>query len=517
MPGAKQWEGGCFLVNSFHILIRILVYSSAFYFFSFVTADTDLWGHIKFGKDLWAAMAFQRIDIYSYTAFGSGWINHEWLSELIMYFAYHVFGSQGLLIGKLLVGFAIVYLLSKISFHRLCEPLVYGMVFVLSVFVMCPGFMIRPQILTFLFISYFLYSFHLYLEKGKNLLWSLPLVMIVWVNCHGGFLIGVGIFPVAVGCEYISCRMRNRDATHLRRMIFWLLLTEAAVFINPYGYHLLDFLFKTLSVPRGISEWTPVTILDLSYIRFKLLALLFIFSFFIRNKERRYWEAGIISIAMIYAFMHQRHTPVFAIVAAPYLTENISLMVQRSRVFERIRTLSSNILLISFLIVLVSYQVSFASYKYIKAEWNIIVDPTKYPVSAVHFLKQNGIKGNILLPFDWGEYAIWKLYPDCRVSIDGRFRTVYPEKILTDHFAAEVDELKLRALLKKYPPDIILGRQNFIYQRLISTLEGWIQAYSDPTSIVFIRNSSSQRDVLERLRRKELIYPDENTPSLYFP
>lgn len=518
MPGVKQWKGGCFLANSFHILIRILVYSSAFYFFSFVTADTDLWGHIKFGKDMWDAMAFQRVDIYSYTAFGSEWINHEWLSELIMHFVYHVFDSPGLLIGKLLVGFSIVYLLSKISFHRACEPLVYGMVFVLSVFVMSPGFMIRPQILTFLFISYFLYSFHLYLEKGKNLLWSLPLVMIVWVNCHGGFLIGVGIFPVAVGCEYITCCMRNRDAAHLKPMIFWLLLTEAAVFINPYGYHLLDFLFKTLSISRDIREWAPVTVFDLSYIRFKLLTLLFISSFFIRNKERRYWEAGIISIAMIYAFMHQRHTPVFAIVAAPYLTENISLMVQRSRVFERIRTLSSNILLIFFLIVLVSYQVAFASYKYNKAEWNIIVDPTKYPVSAVSFLKQNGIKGNVLLPFEWGEYTIWKLYPVCKVSIDGRFRTVYPEKIITDHFVAAVDESKLRKLLEKYPPDIILGRQNLIYQRLISTLEGWIHVYSDPTSIIFIRNSSSQKDVLERLKRKELIYPDKNTPpSVYFP
>ena len=193
-------------------------------------------------------------------------------------------------------------------------------------------------------------------------------------------------------------------------------------------------------------------------------------------------------------------------------------MVQRSAAFEKIRSFSSYAILGVFICILVGYQLFFTGSKYIKAQGNIIVDPTKYPVSAVHFLKQNGIKGNILLPFDWGEYAIWKLYPDCRVSIDGRFRTVYPEEILRDHFAAEVGESKLRELLEKYPPDIILGRQNLIYQRLISTLEGWIYVYSDPTSIVFIKNSSSQRDVLERLRRKELIYPDKNTPlSVYFP
>jgi len=461
-------------------------------------------------------MAFQRVDIYSYTAFGSEWINHEWLSELIMYFVYHVFGSPGLLIGKLLVGFSIVYILSRISFHRTCEPLVYGMVFVLSVFVMCPGFMIRPQILTFLFAAYFLYSFHLYLERGKNLLWSLPLIMIVWVNCHGGFLIGAGMFPVAVGCGYITCRIRNKDTAHLSHMISWLILTEAAVLINPYGYHLLGFLFKTLSIPRGISEWDPVTVFDFSYLRFKLLALLFLSSFFIRNKERRYWEVGIISISLIYAFMHQRHTPVFAIVAAPYLTENISLMVQRTRLFDKIRSFSSYVLLNVFLLILISYQVAFAGYKYVKAEWNIIVDPTEYPVYAARFLKQNGIKGNVLLPFEWGEYAIWKLHPDCKVSIDGRFRTVYPEEVLKDHFEAARDEAKLKDLLDKYPADIILGRQNPLYQRLISTQDTLVYVYSDPTSIVFLRDSGLQRDMLNKFRKNELKYPADKV-SPYFP
>jgi hypothetical protein len=502
--------------KTFNLLLRVLIYSSAFYFFSFVTADTDLWGHIKFGKDMWDKLAFPHVDIYSYTAFGSEWINHEWLSELIMYLAYAIFGSPGLLVGKLLVGFSVVYLLSKISVHRICEPLVYGIVFVLVVFVMCPGFMIRPQILTFLFAAYFLYSFHLYLERGKNLLWSLPFIMIVWVNCHGGFLIGAGMFPVAMGCEAIACRIRNKETRHLNRMIFWLVLTEAAVFINPHGYHLLGFLYKTLSVPRGISEWDVVTVFDLSYLRFKLLALFFFCSFFVKNLERRYWEVGIIIFALVYAFMHQRHTPVFAILAAPYLTENFSMVIQRTGFLDRIRSFSSYVLLNVFLVVLVSYQIAFAGYKHFKAEWNIIVDPSKYPVSAVRFLKQNGIKGKVLVPFDWGEYAIWKLFPDCRVSIDGRFRTVYPEEVLRVHFQAARDEAKLKDLLNKYPADIILGRQNKLYQQLISTEVRYIYVYSDPTSIVFVKNDKSQRDILNKFRKKKLICPSGEV-SPYFP
>jgi hypothetical protein len=501
-----------------NLLIRILVYSSALYFFSFVTADVDLWGHIKFGKDMWDAKAFQWVDVYSYTAFGSQWINHEWLSELIMYLMYDAFGSPGLLIGKLLVGFCIVYLLSRISFSRTCEPLVYGMVFVLSVFVMCPGFMIRPQLATFLFTALFLYVLHLYLDRGRNLLWSLPIVMVAWVNSHGGFVIGVGMFPVVAVCGYVACRMRKRDVGHLRPLLFWMVLTEASVFINPYGWHLLAFLYDTLTRPRDITEWVPVTLFDLSYIRFKLLSLLFLLTFLIKNQERRYWEAGIITVALIYAFMHQRHTPIFAIVAAPYLAENLSILVQRTGLFVRLRSRASNILLSVFLFLLISYQIGFASYKYVRAEWNIIVDPAEYPVHAVHFLKQNEIMGKILVPFDWGEYVIWKLYPDSHISIDGRFRTVYSEDIIVDHFQAARDASKLKELLEKYPADIILGRQNSLYWQLISTQATYIYVYSDPTTIVFIRDCESQKNTIERFQRGELTHAQASEKgSIYFP
>lgn len=513
---AKHERGLSALEKTFNLLIRFLVYSSAFYFFSFVTADTDLWGHIKFGEDLWAAKALHRVDIYSYTAFGSKWINHEWLSELMMFFVYRIFGSPGLLVGKLLVGFTVIYTLSRIASRRTRNILVYGLVFVLTAFVMSPGFMIRPQLTTFLFVAYFLCVFHLYFKRDKNLLWSLPLVMVLWVNCHGGFLVGFGMFPVVAACEFISCRLKKRDTEHLKRMLFWLVLTEAAVFVNPYGCHLLGFLYHTLSAPRDIDEWRSVTIFDLSYIRFKLLALLFMGSFFIKNKGRRYWEAGIIIIAMIYAFMHQRHTPVFAIVAAPYLTENFSLMVKRTVVFEKIRSFPTYLILCMFLCILVGYQLFYTGHKYIKAKCNIIVDPMKYPVYAVHFLKQNGIKGNILLPFDWGEYATSKLYPDCKVSIDGRFRTVYPEKVLTDHFEAAADKSKLLYLLEKYPPDIILGKQNQMYHHLMSTQDRWVYVYSDPVSIVFVRKSGLQKGVLERLQKMDTPYRRREL-SVYFP
>ena len=145
-----------FSIKIFHVLMVLLVVSSGIYFFSFITADPDLWGHIKFGGDIWVSKSIPRVDIYSYTAYGKEWINHEWLSELLMYGVYNTFGSSGLLVCKLLIGLAIIFILSRISRYRSKDYLAYGIVYSIAVFIMSPGFMTRPQVLTFLFTAIYL-------------------------------------------------------------------------------------------------------------------------------------------------------------------------------------------------------------------------------------------------------------------------------------------------------------------------------------------------------------------------
>jgi hypothetical protein len=500
----------------FNVLMIFLVYSSTIYFFSFITADPDLWGHIKFGKDLWALKALSRFDIYSYTAQGQEWINHEWLAELLMYCMFNVFGSPGLLVGKTMIGLVIITVLSVICFNRKSSPLSYGIVFVMSVSIMSPGFMTRPQLVTFVFTSLFLFVFHLYLERKKNLLWLLPLIMVLWVNNHGGFLIGVGIFPVVVACETFSCLVKKTDRNHLRSLILWLVLTEISVLINPYGFKILMFLHESLSVPRSISEWGPVGIFDFSYMRFKILSILVIMSLFVDKKRNRYWEIGVIAITMLYAFLHQRHTPIFAIVAAPFLTERLSELGKRIRLGDRIHLLSSYIILNIALIVLIGYQVSHTANKYIQTKFNIIVDPNIYPVQAVRFLKENKIAGNILLPFEWGEYVIWKLYPDCKVSIDGRFRTVYPEDVLDDHLRNLNDGSQFMDVIHKYKTDILLVRRSPHFRELIESQEKWIYLYSDQVSFIFLKDSTKMQKILEKINKKEIVYPDKEI-SIYFP
>ena len=107
-------------------------------------------------------------------------------------------------------------------------------------------------------------------------------------------------------------------------------------------------------------------------------------------------------IALLYGFKHQRHTAIFAILAAPYLTESLSQFFERLKFDEIIKSDHAYLTLNILLGVIISYQVYFTTKKYSQAGFNIIVHPGIYPLYAVHFLKENQIKGNILLPFEWG-------------------------------------------------------------------------------------------------------------------
>ena len=161
------------------------------------------------------------------------------------------------------------------------------------------------------------------------------------------------------------------------------------------------------------------------------------------------------------------------------------------------------------------YQIYCGTSKYMLANCRIIVDPNSYPIAAVEYLKKNNVSGRLLLPMEWGEYAIWKLHPECKVSIDGRFRTVYPESIIQDHFVPEHDAEGWRSLIEKYPTDILLARQTSFFQNLIENCESWVYTYSDPTAIVFLRNDEKNNEVLQRFKSGRFVQPEP--PSIYFP
>ena len=51
-----------------------------------------------------------------------------------------------------------------------------------------------------------------------------------------------------------------------------------------------------------------------------------------------------------------------------------------------------------------------------------------FPAGAVDFLRREGRRGTLWNDYGWGGYLIWHLYPELRVSIDGRMAVYGPER-----------------------------------------------------------------------------------------
>ena len=533
--------------NLYSFLISLFAFSLAFNLFSYVTADPDLWGHVKFGEQIWTAKALHTDDPFSYTAHGMPWINHEWLSEIIFYLTFRFSGPAGLLLLIILAGLLTVSLLFQMCLKKENNLPALFLYFPLLVSVMGPGYMMRPHIFSYLFLAILMCLLQSFFHDGnRRAMTVIPLIFLFWVNMHGGVVAGLGIFALVILTESIRCIFQGE------KLNTWLWagfsLSCLTILINPYGVDLWKFFYHTLSVPREIGEWNPVPLLNADFLAYKTLTLLFLATLFAKTKKRS-WEVVIILFSLWYGFKHQRHTVLTAIVMTPYLYLHLSAWIKKTggsldlsrsnpagkfvkRHFASLFPISNPALTFTLrvepgprsspfhgvlktaLVALILLNIFEGVEKYRSSGAGIIVEPQVYPSYAVQFMNVNHIAGNILVPFDWGEYVIWKM-PGSRVSIDGRFRTVYPKTIIRQNRAFSFGGPDWQGMLNRYPTEIILTRRSDKTHQRMDEETGWMKIYEDPVSLIYMRVPGKENSGLVR-KRGEFIHP-EDPPSYLFP
>src|SRR5262249_22030980 len=117
----------------------------------------------------------------------------------------------------------------------------------------------RPEMLSQLFLAIWLWMAR-HVEERPNLIWCLPVLQLLWVNCHALFVLGL----VVGVCYLLDCVARDiaqgrwglaQPAPNppARTTLWTCLLVVAACFVNPYfeeGAFFPIELFRKLSVDR---------------------------------------------------------------------------------------------------------------------------------------------------------------------------------------------------------------------------------------------------------------------------
>ncbi len=432
----------------------LLIVSTALHFFSDNEADNDLWVHLLTGRRILASHGVPSVDDLSYTAAGAAWTDHEWLAQTFLAALFAATGSPGLLAGKLAVGLLTAWLVWRPLARRDVPTWIRGAVMVLALAVLARGFAARPQILTYLFVAW-LFAWLDAAHGAGGPRWQVALaalVFVLWANAHGGVIVGLGVLALyAVAPPWSDGRWR------------WGLLLAAAMAacVNPYGPSLFLYVWRELGTVHPLTEWQPVALGEAAHRPFVvLLGLLLLTAPFGRMLWREPWRAAVVVVTAVMALRHQRHTPLLALCASAPLAEQLAGAVARLRQRLPVTLSTKTTMAIAVgLVGLAMLQMTLLAQRFARDGFRIVYEGADYPVGAVRFLRAEDIRGNLALPLDWGGYVLWHAAPNIKVSLDGRFATVYPASVIETNFAffrADGNPDAAR-LLDEYPTTLVLA------------------------------------------------------------
>ncbi len=473
-------------------------------------ADPDLWGHLLFGSLLLDGTHYLE-NTFAYTTPSQPWVNHELLAELTMAGLYRLAGGVGLVVLKVVLGLVTAALVWGTAARRSRDAIAATLAVVAALLVMAPGFMIRPQLFTMTFLAATLALLDRADFAARGPAWWLPLVVLVWVNTHGGVLAGVGLAGIALATTTgVGLARRRVDRRGAGAAVLLSGALGLALLLNPYGMRLIRFLVFEVTPHVPIAEWKPVPLLDGSFLAFK--AMLVAAALGLAIVRPRLAEAVIVLVTAAVALRHQRHIPLFAIAAAPLLAATFAAALRHAgaRTPANLAALARH-----GLTAAAALQIAVAGATAHRWRGDIAVSPSHYPVQAVRFLAQNGISGNVALPFRWGEYGLWALPAGSRVAVDGRFTTAYSGPFLDDVWRFMAGGPGWDALLRDYPTDVVIADRAQAPARLLRDDAEWAYVYSDPVSVVFLRRIARHAAALDRFHAGTLVYDRSPVPTVF--
>lgn len=487
--------------NRFFIFIflpTVTFFIIAFWIKGILMLDPDFGWHIRMGEII-EKTGIPKTDPFSYTMSSYPFVDHEWLTNIILAKLYPIIGTVGLAI-------IFVFLTMSSLLIRLAPVSKWFFVpYILAAAALFPLVGIRPQLITWFFFSILL--FILFNQKAWKWRFILPFLFLAWSNLHGGF--GIGIATLFV----VTLLHIWEQKKILFGEIIILILCFAAILINPYGIRLWWELWMQVSdtsLRWRIAEWRPAIFIPSFalwlFVGFSVISVT-------RYRKKFHLSEVVLYYGLLLAGISSiRHMPLFILAAFPMTIMAIEWFFKEANTYkggkERFKKAY-----ITFAI-----GVAFA----VIVEVLFIIEGTKssyssYPKQAVEFLAKSRSCGQLFSTYGWGGYLIWKL-PEKKVFIDGRMPSWRRESSphLESNYAFEEynkilsGEIPIQLAIDKYKIDTVLlpaGKQankNPVLEKLeeieakifgsridegrfVNQLidEGMVEIYKDNTAVIY--------------------------------
>jgi hypothetical protein len=488
----------------------------AFFLFQKIDLTTaDLGRHLKNGELLLKGETeFLKTNFYSYTYPDYAFVNHHWLSGVLFFLVFKIFGFSGLHLFFIILSIA-SFLIFFQTARKESGFKIAAIISLLLIPLIAYRREIRPELFTYLFSAVFFAILWRY--RNKPIFWKslfvLPIIEILWVNSHIYFFIGIAIFGAFIlERALIWLKTKNQESRDkFKFLVIVFVLCIAATMASPFGlkgaiHPLAIYQNYGYRVFEEQSIWflERLNVADPSFLLCKIVFILLALSFvLLLIKTRRNFPLVNLFLAIglgLMAAIAVRNFTIFGLVALPI----ISLNVKRFFDTQKIDLATINTIIVISAIIIFVFNIINLNSKPNKYFSNLGLGLMPDNNASADFFKKENISGPIFNDYDIGGYLIYHFYPQEMVFTDNR-PEVYPVEFFTDVYIPmqEQNEIwheqdrnyQFNAIFFSHR-DYTPWGQNFLIQRVND--KEWAPVFADQYNIIFLKRNEINKQIIQK-------------------
>ncbi|MEP7103383.1 MAG: hypothetical protein ABI721_01580 [Candidatus Dojkabacteria bacterium] len=488
----------------------------AFLFFT-TRIDPDFGWHLRLGKEILENNTFT--NNITYTCTNYIWTNHSWLSDVDIYWIYIHLGMailSAFFSFLIILGVYFNYKTFKYLFKDKVSYFHTVLFIIISYLILMAFITIRPQIISFVFISILLNRLvKIYYENlsKKDVVFGI-ILFLLWGNLHGGFVVGyalISLFILVIFTKFTLLIFQNAKPELAFKKLkesskFFILILTSLPFtvINPFGFNSWVEAFNNIVSPQNssfISEWSSVNLKQ----QYGLLYFLIFIStlvLIILNKKVNYLRLALLLIFGLLSL----YTIRYALIAAPivsicfcvefiYFYNKTKAFFLTDDVSKLLKSMTTVIPIVFILIISAGGLYNF--YDWVKTnldfKYSINFEFENYPYKSVEFLKTHPeyLKLNIFNFYTWGGYLSWVM-PEQKWFIDGRMPAwncagKVETNILKDYMELESVGVNWRKAIEAYDIRVVLMNKNSKIVNLLMEDKDWMVVFDEGDEVVLIK------------------------------
>jgi len=436
-------------------------------------------------------------DIFTYTVPNHVWTDHEYLTEILMWLAYNATGTVGVAIA-----FGVITWLGFWLMYRQVRRQPFVIVGVGLALAAVAGDAIwgpRAQMITFALSCLELYWLQGYLSGRSRMLLYFPLVMALWANLHGGWVIGFAWLGIAFASEAVMWAWDRANPAHWAHLKFLGIVTVAsavAVLATPHGLSVYLYPFNTVgsvAQEKLIVEWFSPDFHQRYLLPFEAMILITIAGFALRRPSL--YEFLLFAVSLAFALQSVRNVALFVAATTPVLINTYGAWWRELAASRRWKLQTPARPAFAAVTALALVVITLATVIHVTADINpsqqATIDTSTYPVGAADWLASHPEVGTRMYnQYGWGGYLANRFYPQPtrRVFIFGE-AALMGDDLLNQYEDVQTLRPDWEQVLDRHGVDYIVYNRGEALDNVLRTSPRWSLVYEDSVAVIYVRAS----------------------------